>query len=1075
MAQIINCQFDGKNVHTANFTLTQGISPGTGTITFAHTKITLPKFSALIFQDGHQTIRLEPIYTMNPQIVEDADQGQLLTCAINDRRFYWKWGGITGRWNNPTAGGVANQEYTLTQLIDMCMAALGEVNYTLYNIPAVYPPVTWEFDNPATAMQDICDKFALRIGYHADNRIIVCPYNYVNAFVPGSVSTQDYGINNDILPMGVYLVGGRKVHQIDFEKLVPVGEDTDGSIKAINDLSYKPEKISWEKEIVHMFSNVSGDRERELASKCVFKWYSIDWANVLYSADTVLPLLTNIVETITTDQGLTEFDKPYIVGEKTIWDGVKFKNIANGVIEDGYSIDKKTGIVKFNKPVYKAKQIGATAVEFQTPKLTLVAAYEVNNGNADDFEYWYEPIIGGTELAVVHKEDSLVPYYLDDKLDPENAVDLDNYANVQMLNLLFRYQAKYPEERVYEGIYDQSAYGEVASVNFSASPAGAETTVQRYLEIPELNMPNYDEKMNFRLVKERLQETLNKKETERGKAKQKTEDTVINKQEKFEWDASNTKGVGLNVSGVPIPASSVAIMTGFNTDTGYWSLDLPIKNNEERICFVHEGMEHAQVGMFHLEGVNVVRQTVGSSLNAGDRAGVVSGEFAIKKMMAGNLIVEKVDGDDIYVRKVSGAAGSVRLGVIKETLGGDKIFKGDFYSYDDTIIESGPGANEDIVVDELEAGRVVIGKEFNAVFQRDTWWCVGIYDMVYSSHYPSSLDLISSAEMSSEWGFSSEEPVSSKEVRSSEEESSGRLSSAVMSSEFPSSEEIPFSSEFPSSFEVHSSGYLSSEEVPSSEEAPSSQEVLSSAEVRSSGVMSSQMLSSEAEFSSEIPSSAPWSSGEEPSSGEYASSEALFSSGKLSSGEELSSEEAGASSKEAASSREQGGSSREKGGSSKEWSTGEEPSSGEIGGSSGEPSSGVPSSEVPSSQKFPSSAYSWPGSSNMWSSGEYDCDNCWTPGDSSDGAVATSWESFCDTGSGYGAPATLYYDGNCRWHTEGGHNDCTIVATGPIGTGGKWYIDFGDCILITNRDDDCFHEKIDGHGNQGTGPYVGPK
>jgi hypothetical protein len=194
------------------------------------------------------------------------------TSAIVDRRWTWQWGFIIGEYNQEDEEGVPVQEVSLYDLIKLCFAALDEYDYSLIDIPRAWPPVSWEYENPGKALIDLCEKYALNIGYDYDNFIVIAPCTYERAIDRIEISDEDSGIGGDILPSRAIVVGGRCIDQVTFYDLVPVGEDTDGTIKRIEDLSYKPDGIDWGDEIKYGFSNIPDYNNKKRADKCIFKW-----------------------------------------------------------------------------------------------------------------------------------------------------------------------------------------------------------------------------------------------------------------------------------------------------------------------------------------------------------------------------------------------------------------------------------------------------------------------------------------------------------------------------------------------------------------------------------------------------------------------------------------------------------------------------------------------------------------------------------------------------------------------------------------------------------------------------------
>lgn len=496
MTQAISAYFNDKPCEV-EFSLTLGISPGSGTITFADTSYNIPKKGTLTVSDNEAMLVLFNIYADKPRIKANAESGYELQATIYDRRFTWEWGYIVGLWNQRGVDGVPKQERTLQNLLVDCLIALGEYSYTLMDIPVAYPEVNWEFDNPATAMETLCEQYGLVVGMgvYGDNPIIISPYDY-DRNMPVSVFSEDTaGISADILPSRIYVVGNKKVYQQLFEDLIPVGEEIDGTIKRIDDLSYAP--ADWGNEIKCLFANIATAEQRELAKKCIFKWYSIDFNK--YPADMVLPLLSEI-SNVVVKEGNEIHEKPYLIGTKTLWDGVGFVTTTQGKISEGFAIDKKFGIVKFNKVITQPKNNSYASGGFESATIDLVAAFESKWGNQEDFPYWWVSIPYGTELSVIHKDSSIVAYYVKNEVTGtwvfQNSVALNAYTDIILDKLLSYYHSRNPEIKIYPGIYAYGAWGEIRNVTWRAhSETGATTEVQKHIEIPRPLIPSYKEKL----------------------------------------------------------------------------------------------------------------------------------------------------------------------------------------------------------------------------------------------------------------------------------------------------------------------------------------------------------------------------------------------------------------------------------------------------------------------------------------------------------------------------------------------------------------------------------------------------
>ncbi len=669
MAQTIDCTFAGFNVTSGEFSITQGVTPGSGTLMFANTALSIPKTGTLIFHDdNNDACQITNVYAVNPRIEEDAVSGRQLVVTVYDRRWAWKHSWVVLRTNTPDATGAPAQETTLTALIQFLMTHLNETTYALTGVPTAYPEVNWEFENPAVALQELLDKYGLCCGFNpavSNGRIEVTPVNYSRSMPGGNYSTRVLSNSNDIYPTTLILSGNRKINQKTFGGLVPVGEETDGKIKPIGDLSYAP--ADWGKELIACFTNLSTLQQRELAEKCIFKWYQIDWS--YYTRDEVLPLL-NEISALTTVDGNIEHDKPFIRAEKAVWDGTEFKNIAKGIINDGYSIDKKTGIVKFTTQKVKAATEGAVAGDFSAPDMDLVASYEEKaGGDETDFIYWTRTLSGGTiTLPAVYIDSSITGYYINGAL--QNSTALDAYANARLNELDDLFVATLPEIRVYPGVWNGGAYGMIRLINLSADASGGgEIEVQLGVEAPKVDMNTYKEVFQQQLIDKSLQrkaedkQTADSRRSELGVKKGRRDIGENTDAQPFTWLGKTSKSIAKvsNVSGMVIPAKSACIVTGYDATNKLWEIDRRGSSDPDNapVVVVQEIIASGKNGIAFFDGLHVVLKDAGYTPTVGDIVRPKEDSFKLEQDDVGSFVVIKINSNDLYVKPANTGIGGI--------------------------------------------------------------------------------------------------------------------------------------------------------------------------------------------------------------------------------------------------------------------------------------------------------------------------------------------------------------------------------------------------------------------------------
>lgn len=256
------------SVISGNYTLSQGTSPGCAVITTTPQKP--PQlFGDLIITDGFGTVVIPDCRVVQQRVHGDAKSGFTYTLEIEDRRWRWRdLGTISGHYNAIDENGVFTKPVNpdtaqarlvpavkyiprtlrrLDVLMDLCLAAMGEVNYQVLLPDTVqresaFPTVEWEHSNPAQALQALAETVGCVVVLrHDTNTVAVLPRG-VGGILPlsGSIASESPGVSGFARPDRLLLVGKPIRHQLRFA-LEPVGEEFDGSIRPINQLSYAPQ------------------------------------------------------------------------------------------------------------------------------------------------------------------------------------------------------------------------------------------------------------------------------------------------------------------------------------------------------------------------------------------------------------------------------------------------------------------------------------------------------------------------------------------------------------------------------------------------------------------------------------------------------------------------------------------------------------------------------------------------------------------------------------------------------------------------------------------------------------------
>lgn len=254
------------SVISCTYTNSHGIYPGYAELTINEQDSDFAEVGNLIITDGVGEVVI-PDCKVDRASVNNDLSGRTWTLSIFDRR--WKWqnlGQVSGCYNQLDDHGklipwTIRSPYELAVL---CLEAMGEKNYIIdlpygltkldgvmhgqLNPPHIgvvpttgtNPPINWVQEPPAQALANLAEQFGRRVVYRlGTNSVAVWKPGFGAALPDGSIAHESPAINSPETPTGVAVVGGPTKYQAKV-LLEPVGEEWDGSVKPINQLSYRP-------------------------------------------------------------------------------------------------------------------------------------------------------------------------------------------------------------------------------------------------------------------------------------------------------------------------------------------------------------------------------------------------------------------------------------------------------------------------------------------------------------------------------------------------------------------------------------------------------------------------------------------------------------------------------------------------------------------------------------------------------------------------------------------------------------------------------------------------------------------
>lgn len=261
-----------------SYTLSWGIAPGVATLTVAPDALgTVAEIGDLTITDGNGTVTIPDCRVVRPSYVADG-QGQRATLVLEDHRWRWAHGAISGRYNQliertatqpPIARAgqpAANQllppilpvpgeepiqpwtQKTLRQLAELCLEAMGETNYDTSGLPDLrYPAVEWDAANPANALEQLATDFSCVVVWRPDTRAVhLCLRGEGQPLPDGPLFEDQPAIDAKAIPSGIVCYTARTRYQVRLA-LECVLPDFDGLLKPMNDVSYRPRIGDWSK------------------------------------------------------------------------------------------------------------------------------------------------------------------------------------------------------------------------------------------------------------------------------------------------------------------------------------------------------------------------------------------------------------------------------------------------------------------------------------------------------------------------------------------------------------------------------------------------------------------------------------------------------------------------------------------------------------------------------------------------------------------------------------------------------------------------------------------------------------
>lgn len=267
---------------SGSYTVSHGISPGVVSIVCPPQAVAPAAGGPVTFSDGLTVVTIPDCKLDSLNVVKDSS-GERWILQLFDRRWRWReLGAAKGYYNQPDPHGILYPWTVATprDLVEFCLFDMGETRYQIDVPNSALPPINWDYQTPAVALQQLCDSLGCRIVYRLDtDSVLITPAGQGGPLPPGALYSDSPGLNLPERPDSIVCVGAPIRWQLRL-RLEAVGRDWDGLYRPLDALSYKPAN-GWGASAPPYFANVTAtDRltrlqALDLAKQTVYRCYRL--------------------------------------------------------------------------------------------------------------------------------------------------------------------------------------------------------------------------------------------------------------------------------------------------------------------------------------------------------------------------------------------------------------------------------------------------------------------------------------------------------------------------------------------------------------------------------------------------------------------------------------------------------------------------------------------------------------------------------------------------------------------------------------------------------------------------------
>lgn len=554
-----------QNVLSATYTLTAGITPSVVQMEIIPQTATIAAVGDVVFVHGTTTLTIPGCRADQASMVRGSN-GTLVSFSLMDRRWRWKFGEIYGHYNQRDADGliITATEKTPQQMATLCLQAMGETADVSAIPNNARPEAEWIAENPAEALANILEPFGMIVVLQIDSTVAIRQQG-VGAALPETANLveQQISSNPPEVPATIRVLGGPNRYQYRL-MLEAVAYDTDGRLKPINQLSYKPAG-GWGKE-TQFFASIQASDARALALRDVYRLYRIrdmnsesptpvvtlpDYVETIQSPfipigpiqgggviapqqqqaqaryvvnylREILPLEKGLVQTGPDQNGIRRRKPEGVYGSYYVGNvSLEFPRNSSRAFATQwqypgrFTVEHELGLVRFEEQV--TRWDGQTK-EFTAADLELECSFSVRNPATNSHLRWgygfQTNAANGYGVEVVRREELVWERYTpyvntlpQAWTEKTYKVELDTQSNYYATGRLAQYVTQAGASGRYVGLQSISPDGAISQVSWEITGSGCYTSASRLYE-PSPYVPPYKERRTNDMI--RIQRRANK-------------------------------------------------------------------------------------------------------------------------------------------------------------------------------------------------------------------------------------------------------------------------------------------------------------------------------------------------------------------------------------------------------------------------------------------------------------------------------------------------------------------------------------------------------------------------------------